>query len=142
MINGTTSLIDSIPIETKIIDPQNTNTTNGIINTINKVINTTNRIFKAKRVKRMYQQTRIQTHHCQNHNRANFIFRLIEITENPKARNTIQRKLFRNKRNRTHQIRRQAILVRTTSVTIGKRDTKRRAIEKMILSNYVTDNII
>ena len=122
MTNGTTSLIDSIPIETKIIDPQNTNTTNGIINTINKVINTTNRIFKAKRVKRMYQQTRIQSYHLQTHHQANLICQLIKITENPKARTTVRRKIVRNKRIRARQIRPQAILIRPMTVTIGKRE--------------------
>ena len=104
------------------------------------------RILQREKEKRMYQRTRIQTHHRQTHHWANLIGRLIEIVENLKERNAIQTKSAKNRRNRTH---RRAILIRLTTVTIYARDAKRRSTLKKLsyrimrkVNGKVSDNSI
>ena len=84
----------------------------------------------------MYQQTWSQTHHRHTHHRVNMICRLTEITENPRAINTIQRKRIRNTRNRTRKSHCREILIMPKTVTIDAKDAKNIATGKRILSNY------
>ena len=66
--------------------------------------------------------------------RTNLICLMIANTVNPKARNTIKRKIILNTRNRTHQTYRRVILIGPTTVTIYKRDANIRIfIGKRIL---------
>ena len=78
----------------------------------------------------MYQRTQSQTYHFKTHHQENMICQIIAIVVNPKERNAIQRKSAGNRRNRTRQTHRQAILIRLKTVTIDTRDAKRRSIQK------------
>ena len=81
--------------------------------------------------------TRSQTHHRHTHHQKNLICPITSIIENPISKDVMKRKNIRNKQNRTHQTRCQAIMIRKTKGTIDTIDEKlRRAILKTILSNY------
>ena len=88
------------------------------------------RICQSKTEKRMYQGTRIQTHHWHTHHRKNL------IPVNQIKRNAIKRKSVVNTRNRKLQNHRWEILIRLMTVITYARDIKRRAIGKRTRSNY------
>ena len=77
--------------------------------------------------KRMYQGTRIQTHHHQTCNRKIIICRMVAIPVNR------LKKSVGNTRIRMRQTHRQEILICMTTVTKDASDVKRRAIRKRVL---------
>ena len=127
--NRTMSQLDSIPIGTKHLEPTpRTKPTDSSTRTTET---------SGEKGKSTYEQTRSQTHHSQTRHQANLICKMIEIIENKKSRNTIQRKSVGNTRNRTCHTHCRTIMLCSTTVNIDARYAKiRRSIVKRILSNY------
>ena len=79
--NGTISQLDSIPIEKKHQNPCHEHN--------QQICQHNQHNCQSKKERRMYQRTRIQTHHRQTHHRANLIRPMIEISAKLESRTTL-----------------------------------------------------